>query len=162
VPWEGRKRGTKMRKFNCIGRSLLILALIFVGVVSSQERWELIATTKTGSNLYIDTESIVMLSSGRYLIWERSYPVGTERESFMEQELKNVLDAAKFAYVMSRTEIDCSMMKYRIHSTVYYTDDGKIMRSVSEPSKWHDSPPGSVGEKVSKRVCEKGYDAKEF
>lgn len=151
-----------MKKFNSIGKSSLVLILILAGVLSAQERWEFISKTKEGSSIYIDTESIVMLSPGHYLIWEKGHPVGRERQSFMEQEMKGILDADKFAYYKSRIEIDCSMTKFRIHSTIYYTDDGGVIRSVSELSKWADSPPGSAGEAVSKRVCTKGYDEKEI
>lgn len=150
-----------MKKSNHIVKSLLVLVLIFTGVANGQGRWELVSTDKQGFK-YIDAESIIMLSPGRYLFWQKFYPVGSIRQEFMGS-LKGNPNVDKLAYIMSRLEIDCSTMMERIHSITYYTDDGNVIwQDIGKLSKWYDLPPESVGEAVLKRICTKPYDAKEM
>lgn len=152
-----------MKKYICIGGSLLVLALIFARVVSAQGGWELVATTNEGSSFYIDTGSIIMLSPGRYLVWEKFYPVGRDRKESLEGALKGIKDAEKYEYTMRRIEIDCALMRCRTHSFFLYTWEGKILFEGSDKlSEWDDFPPGSVGWTKMERVCTKGYDAKEM
>ncbi len=133
-----------MNKFNHVVKSFLMLAIMVTGMANGQDRWELLSTDKQGFR-YIDIQSIVTLGPGRYLIWQKFYPAGSKKQEFMES-LKGKPNSDKFAYIIARLEIDCSMMKERIHSDIYYADDGKIIQSSSKLSEWYDLPPGSVGE----------------
>lgn len=150
-----------MKKYIYIVKTLLVLALMFTGVANGQDRWELVSTDKQGSR-YIDTQSVIMLSPGRYLFWEKFCPDGSKRQEFMES-LKGKPNSDKFAYIIARFEVDCSIMKERLHSDTYYTEDGKvILDNFGKLSEWYDLPPGSAGETVLKRICTKGDDAKEM
>jgi hypothetical protein len=143
--------------------SLLVLALIFAGAVSAQGRWEFVATNREGSRWYIDRESIITLSPGRYLIWQNCFPVGTDRQKYLERELKGIKNAENFEYTKSRLEIDCASMKHRYHSSIYYTgDDHFIKMESAAPSEWYDYVPESAGWMFVERFCTKVYDAKEM
>jgi hypothetical protein len=149
-----------MNKLNHVVKSFLMLAIMVTGIANGQDRWELLYADEQELR-YIDTQSIVILGPGRYLIWQKIHPAGSNKQKFIES-LKGRLNSDKFAYIIARHEIDCSMMKQRIHSDVYYADDGKIILSNRELSKWYDLPPGSVGEVLLKKLCTKGTDAKEM
>ena len=152
-----------MKKFIHIVKNLLVLVLVFAGVVSAEVQWELITTTKEGTRIYIETNSITMLAPGRYLIWTETYPESGDRQKYMERELKGVFGVDKFAYTKSRVEIDCSTMRHRYHSIIYYSDNDNVLKiDKYGPSEWYDPPPGSYGDNILKRVCAKGYDAKEM
>ncbi len=157
-----------MKNFNCIRGSLLVLvlvlALIFAGVVGAQERWDFVTMSKEGSRFYIDLGSIIMLNPGRYLFWEKSYPVGMERQRYLEA-LKGIKNAEKVEYIKSRNEIDCPSMKYRFHHIIYYTEDGYVISSstfTGEFLKWNDCVPDSVSWMLMERFCTKVYDGKEM
>jgi hypothetical protein len=152
-----------MKKFICIGKNFLILALVFAGVVGAQDRWELLATNSEGSSFYIDTGSIIILSPYRYLVWEKFYPVGRDRKETLEGALKGIKDAEKYEFTMRRIEIDCASMRCRTHSFFLYTWEGKILFEGSDKlSEWDDFPPGSIGWSKMERVCTKRYDGKEM
>lgn len=157
-----------MKKVIHLGKISFVLLLIFGGVVNAQGRWEFVGTNQEGSRMYFDADSIIVLSRGRIFVWRKLYAVGKDRQKYYERELKGVKNAENFELIISRVEVDCPSMRERIHSTIYYTEDGNVIkRDVWGPSDWVDYPPGSVGEIFLKRICTtefapENYDLKEM
>jgi hypothetical protein len=152
-----------MKKINYIWISFVVLALIFAEVTGAQDRWEFWASTNEDSIYFIDMGSIVMVSPHRYLVWEKFYAIGKDREQFFEGSLKGIKDAKKYAYTMSRIEIDCASMKCRTHSFYHYSFEGKVLFGGQlELAEWDDYPPGSIGWNKIEKFCMKPLDAKEM
>ena len=152
-----------MKKFNHFVESLLVLVLIFAGVTGAQDRWEFLASTNEDSIYFIDMGSIVMVSPHRYLVWEKFYAIGKDREQIFEGALKGNKDAKKYVYTMSRIEIDCASMKCRTHSLYHYSFEGKVLfGGPLELAEWYDFPPGSIGWSKIEKICMKPLDAKEM
>jgi hypothetical protein len=144
-----------MKQFNCIGKALLILSLMFTGVVSAHGEWELMFQEKTGTRTYFDPDSMIELIPGYPVVQLKTYwSKDVKQKWFKEEVIDNV---KKFEYTEERIEIDCQLRRFHLLALIFYTEDGEVIRttplSLEDMFEWHDIEPRSHIWSTMKRVC---------
>jgi hypothetical protein len=147
-------------------RILITLILIIVGCASmtsasdkeiitpkgSVEDWRIYYFNNEGSIYYYELKSITRPSKDIVKVWEKIEYKGNDLTEIRKEY-------ANASNLLTLFEINCAERKARPLSFVYKSKDGIIVDSIQTPADqmekiWMVTKPGTMGELLSKAVCE--------
>lgn len=119
-------------------KTLLLALLLITG--SAWAEWVRVAWNDA-ADIYIDPATI-RIDGGLRRVWE-------------VQDLKQRGEGGKLSS-RYRSEYDCKQERYKFLSLSYHSEamaSGTLLASEIGNDRWLDIPPGSLSERVLKRVC---------
>ena len=118
---------------------------------SSKQLW-----TPIGKNVFFNGQTLTHMSGGVHSLWVRIFP---EKNSLLyDRSVQKLRDMGKdytaLAYIGYLTEIDCSSLRYREISTMFYRKDTNILASLqNQKPHWKEIPDNSMVHDVYRTVC---------
>jgi hypothetical protein len=105
----------------------LIALLILTACLWSGANWVYVATSKTYSRVYIDSQNIKRITKDDVTYWDKA-------------------ESSDGSSNMSHSEMDRAQRRYRILSGIKYDRSGNVEWTSDVPGGWTDIVPGSVAD----------------
>jgi hypothetical protein len=130
-------------------KSIILLALLLACGAAQAANWVKVGTGKDGTQVWVDTSSIMVAGSSRQAWLKMTFPVHTQNGSGD--------DASKWVdYSLNHAAFNCNEGTSKSDALENYFDDGtnhKVPADDISGDKWESVPPNTALDSVMKFVC---------
>lgn len=145
-----------MKKF------LLILVFLMITNFSFSQKWECIKMTKDGELIQLINKQNILIKDNVLYCWIKLVYVGETKKKFIDEfQSDDNTDFSNLSYHLMYTAFDISNNKIAVISSVYYSSDGRVIKSYdfSENITFDIVVPDTEGEALME-VAKKYYNQK--
>lgn len=125
-------------------KTVALVAMLLICEAADAAEWRLVAESKDGRSVLVDTESIRVSDKIRRAWAKTIYPPYEEKTS----------DGKWIAYTLTRYAFNCDEDLYRVDALLAYHDDGTTESAdQTELPSWEPAPPESYVGLTLNLVC---------